>query len=275
MSKPSLQADLQSEFFSDLQFALRLADAADAISMERFRANDLVVTIKPDMTPVSDADRTVEQVIRALIQTEHPEDSVVGEEFGTVGDFRRQWIIDPIDGTKNYVRGVPIWATLIALAVDGVPVLGVVSAPALGRRWWAAHGEGAWARGDTFQSGARRLQVSAISAAEDASGSFGSASQWERAGQLEQYLSVSRTLWRTRDYGDMWPYMMIAEGVLDIAAEFELFVYDMAALIPIVTEAGGTFTSIAGEAGPWHNTALATNGHLHAGMLRALNSPNS
>ena len=275
MSEPSLQADLPSEFFSDLQFALRLADAADAISMDRFRANDLVVTVKPDMTPVSDADRSVEQAIRALIQSERPEDSVVGEEFGTVGDSRRQWIIDPIDGTKNYVRGVPIWATLIALAVDGVPVLGVVSSPALGKRWWAARGEGAWTWDDALESGARRLQVSAVSAAEDASGSFGSASQWERAGLLAQYLSVSRTLWRTRDYGDMWPYMMIAEGVLDIAAEFELFVYDMAALIPIVTEAGGTFTSIAGEAGPWHNTALATNGHLHADMLRALNSPNS
>jgi histidinol-phosphatase len=257
---------------ADLRFARELADLADTISLARFRAVDLVVTAKPDLSPVTDADRAVEQALRGAIEQHRPGDSVLGEEFGTVGDARRQWIIDPIDGTKNYVRGVPVWATLIALAIDGVPEVGVVSAPALGKRWWAATGAGAWMRDSLSGSTERALNVSGVADLAGASASCSGLSRWEQAGRLENYLALSRSVWRTRDYGDMWPYMMVAEGIVDIAGETDLQVYDMAALVPIVQEAGGRFTSLAGEPGPWHHTAVATNGLLHEAVLHILNS---
>lgn len=258
---------------ADLLFARELADMADAISMDRFRATDLVVTTKPDMSPVTDADKAVESALRAAIADSRAGDSVLGEEFGTEGDSRRQWIIDPIDGTKNYVRGVPVWATLISLAIDGVPVVGVVSAPALGKRWWAAKGLGAFVNdtlGSSVSSTERRIRVSLVSELSDASASCSGITRWEEAGKLEHILTLSRSVWRTRDYGDMWPYMMVAEGLVDIAGEFDLKVYDMAALVPIVEEAGGTFTSVSGEPGPWHGSALATNGLLHGKTLAIL-----
>ncbi|MBF0671500.1 MAG: histidinol-phosphatase [Salinibacterium sp.] len=250
----------------DLDLAQRLADAADAVSAARFRSSDLVVTTKPDMTPVSDADRAAEEAIRALLASERPDDSILGEEFGTSGDSRRQWIIDPIDGTSNFVRGVPVWATLIALAVDGVPVLGVVSAPALGKRWWAERGEGAFVR-DAESPQGRRLQVSKVAALADASISYNSIQQWDWHGRLDELVALSRAVWRTRAYGDMWSYMMVAEGLIDMAGEFDLQPYDMAALVPIIEEAGGSFTSADGEPGPWHGSALASNGLLHEAVL--------
>jgi histidinol-phosphatase len=256
----------------DLQFALRLADEADALSMARFRATDLVVTTKPDLSPVSDADKAVEQAIRSAIGRDRPGDSVLGEEFGTIGQSSRQWIIDPIDGTKNYVRGVPVWATLIALAIDGVPQVGVVSAPALGKRWWAAKGSGAWMRDAVLGEDERGIHVSAVADLADASASCSGLSRWDEAGKLENYLALSRTVWRTRDYGDMWPYMMVAEGRVDVAGELDLQVYDMAALVPIVEEAGGTFTSVTGEPDPWHHSAVATNGRLHDAVLAILDA---
>lgn len=249
----------------DLEFAQRLADAADAISSDRFRATDLVVTTKPDMTPVSDADQTVERAIRSLLAAERPYDSILGEEYGTEGDARRQWIIDPIDGTSNYVRGVPVWATLIALAIDGVPVLGVVSSPALGKRWWAATGGGAWVSDGGAEP--RALRVSQVAQLADASISYNSIQQWDQAGRLDELVTLSRQVWRTRAYGDMWSYMMLAEGLIDLAGEFDLQPYDMAALVPIVEESGGVFTSADGEPGPWHGSALATNGLLHEAAL--------
>ena len=261
---------------SDLFFACQLADMADAISMDRFRSVDLVVTTKPDMTPVSDADRAVETALRAAIADSRAGDSVRGEEFGVEpggGGDSRQWIIDPIDGTKNYVRGVPIWATLISLAIDGVPVLGVVSAPALGTRWWGATGQGAFVNerlGSQNAEQARRIHVSQVSELADASISLSGLTRWENAGKLPQLLDLTREVWRTRDYGDMWPYMMVAEGLLEASGEYDLQVYDMAALVPIVQEAGGTFTSVDGEDGPWHGSALATNGLLHDRMIAAL-----
>lgn len=258
---------------SDLSFARELADMADAISMDRFRSVDLVVTTKPDMTPVSDADRAVESALRAAIADSRAGDSVRGEEFGTEGDSVRQWIIDPIDGTKNYVRGVPIWATLISLAIDGVPVVGVVSAPALGTRWWGATGQGAFINerlGSAVSDQARRIHVSRVSELADASISLSGLTRWENAGKLPQLLELTREVWRTRDYGDMWPYMMVAEGLLEASGEYDLQVYDMAALVPIVREAGGTFTSVDGDDGPWHGSALATNGLLHDRVIAAL-----
>jgi histidinol-phosphatase len=262
---------------SDLSFARELADMADAISMDRFRSTDLVVTTKPDMTPVSDADRAVETALRAAIADSRAGDSVRGEEFGVTtaieGDSRRQWIIDPIDGTKNYVRGVPIWATLISLAIDTVPMVGVVSAPALGTRWWGATGQGAFINerlGSALSDQARRIHVSRVSELADASISLSGLTRWENAGKLPQLLALTREVWRTRDYGDMWPYMMVAEGLLEVSGEYDLQVYEMAALVPIVQEAGGRFTSVDGEEGPWHGSAIATNGLLHDRVVAAL-----
>ncbi|MFB2581763.1 histidinol-phosphatase [Herbiconiux sp. P15] len=259
-----------TSFADDLELALRLADHADSISRSRFRAFDLHVTAKPDRTPVTDADRAVEEAIRAVLDATRPGDGILGEEFGeAVSTSARQWIIDPIDGTANFMRGVPVWATLIALAVDGVPVVGVVSAPALGRRWWGARGLGAFTT-DALDGGpdeVRPLAVSGISDLADASLSYNSLKGWDEAGRLDELTELSRAVWRTRAYGEMWSYMMVAEGQLEIAAEFDLQPYDMAALVPIIEEAGGRFSSVDGVEGPWSGSALATNGHLHEATL--------
>jgi histidinol-phosphatase len=264
---------------ADLQVALELADLADAITTARFGAADLVVETKPDLTPVSDADRAVEQEIRARLSQTRPGDAVIGEEFGGAGDRGgRHWIVDPIDGTKNFVRGVPVWATLIALldetvAETGRPCVGVVSAPALGRRWWAHDGGGAWT--STCGGQARRLRVSAVSELADASLSFSSLSGWATIGRREQFVALTDRVWRTRGFGDFWSYMLVAEGAVDLAAEPELSVWDMAALAPIVTEAGGRFTGLDGVDGIGQGNAAASNGLLHEQFLAALTTPTS
>ncbi len=262
---------------SDLQLARELADMADSVASERFRANDLLVTMKPDMTHVTDADRAVEAAIRGGLADSRPHDGILGEEFGDDGgdgqqEARRQWIVDPIDGTANFVRGLPVWATLISLAIDGVPVVGVVSSPALGKRWWAAKGHGAWtSEGATeTERRERRIFVSGVSELGDASLSYNSLKGWDDYGYLDHLVTLSREVWRTRAYGEMWSYMMVAEGQIDIAGEFDLKPWDMAALIPIVEEAGGTFTSAAGIPGPWQGSAVATNSLLHEAVLGLL-----
>ena len=255
-------------YSDDLALALALAANADHISLDRFQSLDLVVTTKPDRTPVTDADQAVERSIRSGIEAARPNDSILGEEYGTQGSGSRQWIIDPIDGTANFLRGVPIWGTLISLAIDGVPVVGVVSAPALGKRWWAASGHGAW--GQSAGEEARALRVSNVGELADASLSYNSLGGWDDEGRLDDLLALHRSVWRSRAIGDMWAYMLLAEGSLDIVGEFDLKPYDMAALIPIVEEAGGRFTSVAGEPGPWGGSALATNGLLHDAVLNAI-----
>lgn len=249
-------------YSDDLAFALRLAELADAHTLARFEASDLRVDSKPDMTPVSDADIATEKLLREAIAQDRPGDAILGEEFG--GDVAltgRQWIIDPIDGTKNYVRGVPVWATLIALLVDGQPVVGVVSAPALARRWWAAEGAGAYR---SFNgSTPRQLHVSAVSKIKDASVSFSSLDGWRDRELLPGFLGLSDDTWRLRGFGDFFSYCLVAEGAVDIAAEPEVSLWDLAALSIIVTEAGGKFTSLAGVDGPHGGDALATNGLLH------------
>lgn len=245
----------------DLSLALALAGDADLISLDRFTAVDLVVTTKPDRTPVTDADQAVERSIRSGILAARPHDSILGEEYGTEGTSNRQWIIDPIDGTANFLRGLPIWGTLISLVIDGVPVVGVVSSPALGKRWWAASGHGAW--GQQHGEEPRRLAVSGVSDLADASISYNSLPGWDEAGYLDEVIALTRAVWRARAIGDMWSYMLLAEGALDVVGEFDLQPYDMAALIPIIEEAGGTFTSVDGQPGPWHGSALATNSALH------------
>lgn len=252
----------------DLRLAHVIADQVDGQTMSRFQALDLKVETKPDLSPVSDADRSAEEIVRAQLKRTRPRDSVLGEEYGSEGHSSRRWIIDPIDGTKNFVRGVPVWATLIALVEDEAVVLGVVSAPALGRRWWASTGAGAWT-GRSLSS-ARQLQVSQVTDLGDASLSYSSLDGWAAQGRLRAFLNMAQRCWRTRAYGDFWSYMLVAEGAVDIACEPELEVYDMAALVPIVTEAGGRFTNTAGQDGPFGGNAVATNGHLHDTVLAAL-----
>lgn len=256
---------------SDLELALRLADAADGITRDRFGALDLKVDAKPDLTPVSDADLAVEQAIRQILSAQRPDDSVLGEEFGGDAEFTgRQWVIDPIDGTKNFVRGVPIWATLIALLEDGVPVVGVVSAPALSRRWWAAAGSGAWTSFDA--EAPKSISVSAVGELSSASLGFSSLSGWRDRGLRESFLALTDDVWRVRGYGDFFTYCLLAEGALDIATEPEVSLWDLAALDILVREAGGRFTSLAGQPGPHGGDAVATNGLLHDETLRRLQS---
>ena len=248
-------------YTEDLALALELADIADAITRARFLAQDLLVEKKPDATEVTDADRATELAIKEMLAQERPEDGVIGEEFGTSVGNNRVWIIDPIDGTANFMRGVPVWATLIALAIDGKPVVSVVSAPALGRRWWAAPGVGA--RTVEINGAVRELSVSKVAQLEDASISYNNLKLWDRSGLLGGLLSLTRKVWRTRAYGDFWSYMLLAEGALDVVAEHDLKIYDIAALVPIVEQAGGRLTAIDGELTETTSSVLATNGLLH------------
>jgi histidinol-phosphatase len=252
---------------SDLELALRLADAADGQSLPRFDAADLEISTKADNSHVTDADLATERAIRGILATERPDDGIFGEEFGAQGSTHRQWIIDPIDGTANFLRGVPLWGTMIALAIDGVPQVGVVSMPALGRRWWAATGEGAWTDDD---GGARRLRTSSVSSLDDASVSFQSIAQWSDAGRLDALLRVAARVWRDRAYGDVYAYMLLAEGRIDMVAEFDVKEYDIAAAVPIVREAGGRMTAIDGAETIAARSTLATNGTLHDDFLTLL-----
>lgn len=245
----------------DLRLAHVIADQVDAVTMARFRAQDLQVETKADDSPVTDADRQAEQIVRAQLGRTRPRDAVAGEELPDTGHGPRQWVIDPIDGTKNFVRGVPVWATLIGLIDNNEAVLGLVSAPALGRRWWAAKGSGAW-MGRSL-SAATQLHVSRVSRLADASLSYSSLAGWEETGRLDGFLDLTRAVWRTRGFGDFWSHVLVAEGAVDVAAEPELAVHDMVALVPIVTEAGGTFTSVRGVPGPFGGSGLSSNGLLH------------
>ena len=240
---------------ADLDLALRLADAADGIALSRFRARDLVVETKPDQTPVTEADRGVETELRTILGVERRRDAILGEEQGQTGSSARRWIVDPIDGTRNYSRGVPVWATLIALEDHGRVTVGVVSAPALHRRWWAERGAGAHANGDL-------VRVSRVSRPEDAVLTFA----------LEQSLpSLAARAWHARGYGDFWSHMLVAEGAVDAAIDaIGVSVWDLAAVQVIVEEAGGTFTDFAGEHRIDGRSAISSNGLLHADLLEAV-----
>jgi len=240
----------------DLELALRLADAADAISLARFRSRDLVVETKPDRTPVTEADTEVEHELRAMLGTERRRDAILGEEQGASGKGRRRWILDPIDGTRNYSRGIPVWATLIALEVDGSVQVGVVSAPALHGRWWAERGAGAFASGES-------MHVSAISRVEEAVLSF----------SIETRVpSLARNAWHARGLGDFWAHMLVAEGAVDGAVDADgLSEWDLAAVQVIVEEAGGRFSDAAGESRIDSGSAITSNGLLHDELLAAVN----
>jgi len=270
----------------DLALAHALADLADAISLDRYQAQDLVITTKPDNTPVTDADRAVETAIREALATHRQTDGLVGEEFGSdKGISGRYWVIDPIDGTKNFMRGVPTWATLIALVqVDqsGVEevIVGIASAPALARRWSAAKGHGAFVRfnsgsidelSDEFDasSNEKKISVSKVASLTDASISYSDFIGW--GDRLEPFQKMLAKAWRTRGIGDFWSHMLVAEGAVDVAIEPKLAVWDMAALDIIVREAGGTFTNMAGQNGPFGGSGVSTNGVLHNAVINGLN----
>jgi len=254
---------------SDLELAATLADRADEITLDRFGALDLRIDTKPDLTPITDADEAVEEAIRSILARERPGDAIFGEEQGGTPVFEgRQWVIDPIDGTKNFVRGVPVWASLIALLEDGVPIVGMVSAPALRRRWWAGHGLGAHT---AFGDGTpRRIAVSGVADLGAASLSFSDLSGWAEAGLREQFLALTDAVWRLRGYGDFFSYCLLAEGAVDIACEPEVKLWDLAALDVLVREAGGAFTSLDGRPGPHGGSAVATNHLLHSAVLATL-----
>ena len=252
----------------DLRFAHVLADAADDITSRRFRALDLRVDTKPDLTPVTDADRATEESLRGVLKRARPRDAVHGEEFGRIGAGPRCWVIDPIDGTKTYVRGVPVWATLIGLMDGDEVVVGVVSAPLLGRRWWAGRDGGAWTGRSLTK--ATRCRVSDVSKLEDASFSYSSLSGWEEQGRLPGFLGLTRSVWRSRAYGDFWSHMLVAEGAVDISAEPQVSLWDLAALQVIVEEAGGVFTDLSGRASPAGGSAVCSNGPLHDEVLARL-----
>ncbi len=257
---------MSSRWEEDLQLALIMADQVDALTTKRFLAPDLEVSDKPDLTPVTDADKAAEKLIRRHLSHSRTRDAIVGEEEGSTGLAARKWVIDPIDGTSNFLRGVPVWATLIGLMEDGKMVMGVVSAPALGFRWWAAVGSGAWT--GRSRSSARQLQVSRISNLNQASFSYSLIGEWAEARRLRGFMNLSQQVWRTRAYGDFWSYMLLAEGAVDVAAEPDLNLWDMGALYPIVTEAGGKFTSLTGEDGVNGPGAVVTNGRLHSQVLQ-------
>jgi histidinol-phosphatase len=255
----------------DLQLALELADLADGITLARYAAVDLVVETKPDSTPVSDADTAVESALRGRLAQTHPDDAILGEEEGFSGaeDTVRRWVVDPIDGTKNFIRTVPVWATLIALEVDGQVEIGVVSAPALGLRWWAARGHGAWRRA-LHAPEPRRLQASRVASLADASLSYSSLSGWEEQDRLAGFLDLTRAVWRTRAFGDFWSHCLVAEGAVDISAEPEVSHWDLAALQVVVEEAGGRFTDLSGQPGPDGGSVVCSNGLLHDEALTLL-----
>ena len=282
MSNDESTNDLQD----DLALAHALADLADAITLDRYQAQDLVITNKPDNTPVTDADRAVETAIREALATHRPTDGLVGEEFGSdKGTSGRYWVIDPIDGTKNFMRGVPTWATLIALVSvdasgDEEVVVGIASAPALARRWSAAKGHGAFVR---FNSGHndelledvdsvsidKKMSVSKVKELSDASISYSDFVGW--GDRLEPFQKMLANAWRSRGIGDFWSHMLVAEGAVDVAIEPSLAVWDMAALDIIVREAGGTFTNTAGQNGPFGGSGVSTNGLLHNAVINGLN----
>jgi histidinol-phosphatase len=242
---------------ADLDFALALADDADALSLPRFRAVDLHVETKPDLTPVTDADRAVERALRERIARERPGDTVLGEEEGDEGGPTR-WILDPIDGTKNFSRGIPVWASLVALERDGVVVCGVASAPALGHRWWAARGEGAYRDGE-------RLAVSKIARLEEATVSF------SRSGLRDpRTIELALAAWHAQPFSDFWAHLLVAEGGVDVAAEHVMNTWDNAVLQVIVEEAGGRFTDLAGKPRIDGGSAVSTNGLLHDDVLARL-----
>lgn len=261
----------------DLALAFRMADAADAVALPRFRARDLRVDTKPDRTPVTDADHRAEAAMLALLASERPGDAILAEESGEApGETGRQWIVDPIDGTRQFLRGVPVWASLVALREAGELRVAVVSAPALGRRWWATSGGGAFVREAPAAGAARRLEVSAVDAVKDAYLAHAEPAAWREHGgdaALQRFVALALRCWQARGFGDFWAHMLVAEGAADVAVEPGPTLWDLAAPALIVAEAGGRFSSLEGDPEPDRGSGLSTNGRLHQAVLAALAPP--
>ena len=260
------------DYAEDLALAHLLADIADEIALDRYQSLDLVITTKPDNTPVTDADRAVETAIRAALSKHRPDDGLLGEEFGRdLKGAKRYWVIDPIDGTKNFMRGVPTWACLIALVEideDGSQevVVGIASSPALSRRWFASCCQGAFV---TFNGTTKKISVSQVASLQDASIAYSDFVGF--AERLEPFQKMLTQAWRTRGMGDFWSHMLVAEGAVDVAIEPTLALWDMAALDIIVREAGGVFTNTSGVAGPFGGSGVSTNAAIHAAVIKGLN----
>ena len=248
----------------DLSLAHELADVADQMTLGRWRATDLRVDTKPDLSPVSEVDRAVELELRSRLATARPWDGVYGEEEGgdTLGAPRR-WILDPVDGTRNYVRGLPVFATLITLEVDGRYELGLVSAPALRQRWWAARGRGA-------HNNHGPIRVSQVRAISDAYISAGDPRFIEAPAVGAAYAALAKRCWTARAFGDFWGHALAAQGSIDISVEVGAHLWDWAPLLVIVEEAGGRFTDLDGTVRPDGSAAIISNGLLHDEVLAAL-----
>ena len=247
----------------DLVYAAQLADRADEIGLSYFRSARLRVETKPDLTPVTEADRDIENALRAAVARDRPGDGFLGEELGDDRGSSVRWIVDPIDGTRNFTRGIPVWATLIALERDDRLDLGVVSAPALGRRWWAARGTGAFANGEP-------IHVSGASRIEDAYFSYASPSVFEERGLGRSLDALTLSSWHAQCFSDFWQHALVAEGRLDFALDPDAAPWDYAALQVLVEEAGGTVTDFDGSTPTGDSTILTSNGVLHNLVLGQL-----
>jgi histidinol-phosphatase len=249
-----------------LQVALRASDDADAISLSGFTSRSFGVSRKADNSEVTDIDLATEQAIVTLLTSARPDYGIYGEEYGVSGpaDAEYQWVIDPIDGTTNFVRGVPVWATLIALVHNGIPVLGVVSAPAMGFRWWATQGGGAFFN-------VTRFYVSKTQTIAEAHVSTTPNAGWDAVGGIPKLVQLQTDALRARGFGDFWQHMLVAQGAIDVAVDvIGLQPYDNAAIYPIVQEAGGTITDRFGNADWRANSSVSSNGVLHAEVLARL-----
>lgn len=258
------------DLIDELRLAHAVADAADAFTLPHFDARDFTVDWKTNATEVTEVDRTAESLIVEMLTTARPDHGVFGEEHGLAGSDASpwRWVIDPIDGTSGFVRGIPVWATLIALTHHDVSVLGLVSAPALGFRWWGGVGLGAHmsARGS-----ARSIAVSAVSDIAESQASITHNSGWDDLGLTSSLVALQQQARRSRGMGDFWQHMLVAEGAMDIAIDaVGVAAYDLAAVKPIVEAAGGRFTDRLGEATHEHDTAISTNGLLHDDVIAAL-----
>jgi histidinol-phosphatase len=259
----------EAELEAWLALAHAAADEADELARATFR-RDLQISTKPDRTLVTQADTAIERAIRARIKAAYPDHGLVGEEYGVeAGDAATRWYIDPIDGTHNFVRGVPLFGTLIAVERDGELQAAVLSAPSLHERWWARRGGGAWARGMDDEA-PRRIRVSSVTTIGDAQVLYGSGNEIRSSGLAPGFDAMLGAAWRERGFGDFWGYALLAEGAAEAMVEIGLSSWDAAAPTVLVEEAGGRVSDFAGRRAIDAGSFVASNGLLHEEVLARL-----
>ncbi len=264
-----LAAAAEPELDAWLALATAACDEADGIARSTFR-RDLEISTKPDRTFVTQADQAIERAIRSRIHAAYPDHGLVGEEYGTeAADAATRWYIDPIDGTHNFIRGVPLFGTLLAVERDGELQAAVISAPALRERWWARRGGGAWAQG-ADDAAPRRIRVSGVASLDDAQVLYGSGHDIDASGLAPGFRALLGAVWRERGFGDFWGYALLAEGAAEAMVEVDLSSWDAAAPTVLIEEAGGRVTDFAGDRAIDSGTFLATNGLLHDEVLARL-----